>query len=157
MISGILGRKDEIDTLEAMLASNRPEFLAIYGRRRIGKTFLIRQFFKNKNIVFFKVTGMQDGAMSEQIKNFTKQISETFYNNAPLESKKNWNATFELLTSAIKNVAKNKKIILFFDELPWMATSRSKLLQNLDYYWNQYWSDDKRIKLIVCGSSSAWI
>jgi AAA+ ATPase superfamily predicted ATPase len=156
-MSGILGRKNEVDTLEEMLASNRPEFLAIYGRRRVGKTFLIREFFKNKNIVFFKVTGMKDGAMSEQIKNFTKQISETFYNNAPLESKKSWDATFELLTSAIQNVAKNKKIVLFFDELPWMATSKSKLLQNLDYYWNQYWSDNKKIKLVVCGSSSAWI
>jgi hypothetical protein len=56
-----------------------------------------------------------------------------------------------------QQIPRNKKIILFFDELPWMATRRSRLLQNLDYYWNQYWSDDGRIKLIICGSSTSWI
>ena len=56
-----------------------------------------------------------------------------------------------------QQVPKDKKIVLFFDELPWMATKRSRLLQNLDYYWNQHWSDDERIKLIVCGSSASWI
>ncbi|MSP53475.1 MAG: AAA family ATPase, partial [Gammaproteobacteria bacterium] len=63
----------------------------------------------------------------------------------------------EALTNAIQNTPKQKKVVLFFDELPWMATKNSKLLQSLDYYWNQHWSKDKRIKLIICGSSAAWI
>ena len=157
MHHSIVGRKKEIEILEEMTASKKAEFLAIYGRRRIGKTFLIKQFFKDKTLTFFKVTGLKDGLMSDQISNFTKQISETFYNEAPLVPEKNWNKTFEMLTKAIQTLPKNKKVILFFDELPWMASKKSKLLQNLDYYWNQYWSDDQRIKLIVCGSSSAWI
>ncbi len=93
----LLSREFEQDILAEFLESDKPEFMAIYGRRRIGKTFLIREFFKNK------------------------------------------------------------KIVLFLDEFPWMATKRSRLLQNLDYYWNQYWSQDKRIKLIICGSSASWI
>ena len=57
----------------------------------------------------------------------------------------------------IDNVSHNKNIILFFDEFPWMATKNSKLIQNLDYYWNQHWSSNKAIKLIICGSSASWI
>jgi len=64
--------------------------------------------------------------------------------------------TFEILTNAIEQ-AHNKKIVLFFDELPWMATRNSRILQAVDYYWNQYWSNDPRIKLIICGSSASWI
>lgn len=83
MADSIVGRKEEMTVLGEMLSSSKPEFLAIYGRRRIGKTFLIKQFFKDRKVLFFKVTGLKDGAMSGQIENFTKQISETFYNNAP--------------------------------------------------------------------------
>ena len=70
---------------------------------------------------------------------------------------KNWNQAFLTLSQAIKTVANDKKIVIFLDELPWMATQNSKLLNVLEYQWNQYWSDDARIKLIVCGSSSSWI
>lgn len=152
----IVGREEEIQTLRDFLESDRPEFLAIYGRRRIGKTFLIRSFFEGEDVIFFNVTGTKDGVLSEQILHFTKQIGNVFYHGAQLKTGKNWNETFEMLTDAFKTI-KDKKIILFFDEFPWMATKNSKLLQNLDYYWNQYWSANSQIKLIICGSSASWI
>ncbi len=65
--------------------------------------------------------------------------------------------TFEQLTKAIATIPKTKKVVLFFDEFPWMATKRARLLQALDYYWNRYWVSDKRLKLIICGSSASWI
>lgn len=153
----IIGRIEEIDSLKKIYNSNRPEFLALFGRRRVGKTFLIREFFSNKNVIFFNVTGSKDGSMKDQIKHFTIQLSEAFYDGIKLYPEKNWDDAFAQLTKAIKQAGKKKKIILFFDELPWMATKRSKLLQNLDYYWNQHWSNDNKIKLIICGSSAAWI
>lgn len=153
----IIGRDQEIEILNELYKSNKSELLALYGRRRIGKTFLIRQFFKIKKAVFLNVTGSKDGSMLEQIAHFTKQVGNVFYGGAKLKPGKNWDETFEILTDAIKNIPKGQKIILFFDELPWMATRNSRLLQNLDYYWNQYWSDDRRIKSIVCGSSASWI
>lgn len=156
-LSDIIARSTEQKTLEALLKSKSPEFLAIYGRRRIGKTFLIREFFKNKPVVFFSVTGSKDAPLLEQIKHFTKALGDTFYNGATLKEGKNWDDTFEALTRAINNVDRNKKIVLFLDEFPWMATPKSRLLENLDYYWNQYWSRDSRIKLIICGSSASWI
>ena len=154
----IVNRKEEQYVLKQMLDSAKPEFLALYGRRRVGKSFLIKEFFKNKRVIFFVATGSKEGGMQEQIRHFTTQISKVFYNGVRLEAGKNWDETFELLTKSLKQqVTKYKKVILFLDEIPWMATKRSRLLQNLDYYWNQYWSDDARIKLIVCGSSASWI
>ncbi|MFA6409297.1 MAG: ATP-binding protein, partial [Gammaproteobacteria bacterium] len=143
--------------LEQMLTSNKPEFMAIYGRRRIGKTFLIRNFFEKMDLIFFDVMGAKKGTLSQQIKHFTKRIGDVFYNGASLAVGKNWDNTFEILTEAIAITPKDKKIVLFFDEFPWMATKNSRLIQHLDYYWNQHWSKNSKIKLIICGSSASWI
>ncbi|OGT32063.1 MAG: hypothetical protein A3E87_10990 [Gammaproteobacteria bacterium RIFCSPHIGHO2_12_FULL_35_23] len=158
MKNTIIARDSELSTLNAFLSSDQPEFLAIYGRRRVGKTFLIRSFFsERKDIVFFNSTGMKDGSMLEQIANFTEEMGDAFlYKGAKFEVGKNWRGTFKTLTENIRASSK-KKIVLFFDELPWMATKNSKLLQSLDYFWNQHWSKDNRIKLIICGSSASWI
>ena len=153
----LIARKSEQEILKDFLNSKAAEFLAIYGRRRIGKTFLIREFFKKKSVVFFNTTGSKNAPLAEQIKHFTKIIGDVFYNGASLEVGKNWDDTFETLTKAINSTAKNKKIVLFFDEFPWMATPKSRVLENLDYYWNQHWSRDNRLKLIICGSSASWI
>jgi AAA+ ATPase superfamily predicted ATPase len=153
----LVGRGREIKILEQLFNSNKPEFLALYGRRRVGKTFLIRQFFKSKDAIFFYVTGSKDGSLAEQIIHFTKQISHIFLGGLELKPGTSWDETFEKLTKAFEQIPKDKKIVLFFDELPWMATPKSRLLQSLDYYWNQFWSDNPRVKLIVCGSAASWI
>jgi hypothetical protein len=154
--SGLIGREEEINILERIYTSNKPEFLALYGRRRIGKTFLIRKFFEDKSAVFFNTTGAKNGTLVEQLGHFSDQISKTFYNGVALVAPKSWDSAFTLLTDAINNT-KAKKVVLFLDEIPWMATRKSRLLQTLDYYWNQHWSNDKKIKLIICGSSASWI
>lgn len=154
----ILGRKAEVEILERVYQSSSPEFVALYGRRRVGKTFLVKQFFKHKtDAIFFNVTGSKGGNLEEQTSNFIKRIGEVFYKGLSLEKVKNWNKLFGLLTKAMDELEDVRKVVLFFDELPWMATRNSRLLQNLDYYWNQYWSDNPKIKLIICGSSASWI
>jgi len=136
----LIGRGNEIAVLEQFYNSNQAEFLALYGRRRVGKTYLIRQFFANKEGIFFNVTGSKNGPMLEQLQHFTDQISQVFYHGIGLKLAKNWDEAFKMLTLAIKEQKpRDKKVILFFDELPWMATSRSRLLEGLDYYWNQHW------------------
>ncbi|MFI4957235.1 MAG: ATP-binding protein [Gammaproteobacteria bacterium] len=155
----IVGRDDEQAVLESAYQSNRPEFIAVYGRRRVGKTYLIRNHFANKpGTAFFYATGTKDGSLSEQITNFTDEISRTFlYAGAKLALEKNWRDTLKTLTDNINAATDKKKIVLFIDEFPWMVTRNSKLLQTLEYYWNHHWSRDPRIKLIICGSSSGWI
>ena len=156
-MTALVGRKEELKRLDDFYHSPKAEFLAIFGRRRIGKTFLIQHFCDKARGVCFHVTGLKDGTLHDQIENFTRVIGKTFYNGAELRLKKKWLDVFEQLTDAINKLAKRKKVILFFDELPWMATKRSRLIQALDHYWNRYWSIDPRIKLIVCGSAASWI
>ena len=153
----IIGRVEEQEVLDQLLKSKRAEFLALYGRRRVGKTFLIRNFFEQSADVFFHMTGIQKGTMEEQLKQFANRIGITFYNGAAIAPSKNWFDTFENLRKAIEQISSSKKVVVFLDELPWLATKRSKLLQALEFYWNQYWSHDPRFKLIICGSSASWI
>lgn len=154
----LIGRNEEQQILKDFLDSTRPEFLAIYGRRRVGKTFLIKQFFEGKKCIFFNVTGVKDGELDVQIGRFVKEIGEVFYKGTPIKEQKTWLDAFDALTDAIKKfVPEDQNVVLFFDEFPWMATHKSGLLQALDHAWNHYWSDDKRIKLIICGSSASWI
>jgi len=153
----IVGREKELRKLTRFYESPKSEFMAVYGRRRVGKTFLIQTFFSQTDAVFFHVTGLKHSNLSDQIANFTRVLGKTFYESAEIRLKKNWLEVFEQLTEAIAKVPKKKKVVIFFDELPWMATKRSKLIQALDHFWNRYWSIDPRIKLVVCGSSASWI
>jgi uncharacterized protein len=153
----IIGREEEKKELAEAFSSKKAEFIVLYGRRRVGKTFLIEKFYSPKKCIFFHVTGVQDGLLKEQLAEFAKAIGKIFYGGAKIASAKSWTSAFEELNNAINNIPKSKKTVLFIDELPWMATKRSRLLQALDYYWNHYWSKDKRLKLIVCGSSASWI
>jgi len=153
----IIGRKEEQQELTDLFNSKKAEFAVVYGRRRIGKTFLIEQFFRHKKCIFFHITGVQDGLLKEQLAEFAKAIGKAFYNGAGIKTAPSWMEAFEELNSAINNLSAAKKIVIFIDELPWMATRRSRILQALDYYWNHYWSKNKKLKLVVCGSSASWI
>ena len=154
----LIGRIKEQEYLLSMLESDRAEFLAIYGRRRIGKTYLIRQFFDKKESVFFNSIGIKDGNMKTQIGRFVKEIGQVFYKGTEIKDQNNWLDTFDTLTEAIdKFVPTDKKVVLFFDEFPWMDTHKSGLLQALDHIWNKQWSNNPKIKLIICGSSASWI
>ena len=115
-MSTIIGREYEKKQLKKIFDSPSAEFVAVYGRRRVGKTFLIRNFFKNQPCLFFDVTGIQNERSAAQIQVFTKSIEESFFQNqVTLKSPKNWRKAFELLTYAMKK--NNQKIVLFFDNI----------------------------------------
>jgi AAA+ ATPase superfamily predicted ATPase len=153
----IIGRDEEKAIINQLVLSKKAEFLALYGRRRVGKTYLIRNLFSHTSSVFFHVTGLQKVSMKVQLAQFAKQLGVTFYGGASMGTPRSWLNAFEDLTKAIQHLPGTKKIILFLDEFPWMATRRSGLLQALDHYWNHYWVHDSRLKLIICGSSASWI
>ncbi|MBF5058664.1 AAA family ATPase [Candidatus Neptunochlamydia vexilliferae] len=153
----IIGRIREQKILKDLFDSKKAEFIAVYGRRRIGKTYLIKNFVDSVSTEFFHVTGIQKGTLGEQLGEFAKQLGVAFYKGASITSRRTWIKAFEDLTRAINEIPKDRKIILFFDELPWMATPRSKLLTALELYWNRYWVFDDRIKLIICGSATSWV
>ncbi len=154
----IIGRKKELKELEAAFQSNVAEFIALYGRRRVGKTYLIRTFFsEQQDILFFYVTGTKDGSLKDQIRNFTDEIGDKFiHQGARIESPTSWHDALRMLTGYMRTCPA-QKIVLFFDEFPWMVSKRSGLMEAFQYYWNRHWSMDPRIKLIICGSSAGWI
>ena len=156
----IIGRQSEKIKLQKILDSDQGEFVAVYGRRRVGKTYLIREFFQQQSCLFFRSSGIHNGALKKQLNVFKKEIEDTFYKahkGIQLSSFKNWQDAFAALTDAIDLLAGKQKVVLFLDEIPWMATPKSGLLEALDYYWNRYWSENSKIKLIICGSAASWI
>jgi AAA+ ATPase superfamily predicted ATPase len=156
----IIGRQYEQRQLQKIFQSDEAEFIAIYGRRRVGKTHLIREFFDKKSCVFFRSSGIHKGSLKKQLEKFKKEIENTFYKGrrgTQLSTFSNWHDAFEALKDAIDLFAEKQKVAVFLDEIPWMSTPKSGLLEALDYYWNRHWSEDKRIKLIICGSAASWI
>lgn len=153
----LIGRTAEIRRLEKIYQSKEAEFVVLYGRRRVGKTFLIRQFFEQKKGLFFQVTGLQKGSMQKQLEHFSETLSAKFTHGIPIKTPPTWEEAFKLLTQFIDTANPKNKTTLFLDELPWLATRRSGLLEALDYYWNHHWSTHPNIILVVCGSSASWL
>ncbi len=153
----LVGRKAEIQRLEKTYHSGEAEFIVLYGRRRIGKTYLIRQFFGEKACQFFQYTGLQKGTMKKQLGHFAQSLSELFTHGISLRPPVSWEEAFQQLTQFIETTKQKNKTIIFLDELPWMAGKRSGLLEALDYYWNHYWSKNPSIILVACGSSASWL
>ena len=158
----LVGRDRECKRLQIILDSPIAELVAVYGRRRIGKTFLIRTFFERSQCVFFQASGIHNAKLATQLKEFSKSMQFTFYasNKGPLATvPRNWMDAFGMLTDAIELELKKhrKKIVIFLDEFPWMATHKSGLLEAFDYHWNRFWVNYPRLKVIICGSAASWI
>src|SRR3990167_6662191 len=152
----IVGREQEISILTQAFESERPEFLAIYGRRRVGKTYLIREFFKNKGL-YFELTGIKDASKASQIKNFSVVYSDTYLRGDRIDSPKDWDDALNILRKEIEKKSEAQKVIVFFDELPWLASRKSGFLEALDLFWNRYMSSRKNIVLVICGSAAEWM
>lgn len=149
----IVGRNNEIEILNEKLASNKPEFVAIYGRRRIGKTYLVRNVFDNK--FTFKLTGLANATLQEQLANYNMAMQEQYplYGNRTANS---WLEAFQHIKQIIER-SKQKKKIIFIDELPWLDTPHSKFIQALEHFWNSWASGRKDVLLIVSGSAASWM
>lgn len=152
----ILARENEKKILKELCDSNRPEFLALYGRRRVGKTYLIKNYFDDKG-VFFHIIGVPSENTKRQIWNFSQVYAEVFNNNELIKTPESWQEALNLLKRAITKLKTTKKIILFFDELPWLANKKSGFIEALTYLWNRHFSFDSRIVMIVCGSAASWM
>ncbi|MFM8454833.1 MAG: AAA family ATPase [Gammaproteobacteria bacterium] len=155
-MSTIVGRVPELSVLEKIYHSNQAEFLAVYGRRRIGKTYLISEFFKNKGY-YFELTGTKDAPLKTQLSNFREEFADTFYAGVKQELPSSWQEAFNQLRRKINTLDSNKKIIIFLDELPWLASQRSGILKSLEHVWNRYLSRLSNVILIICGSAASWM
>ena len=148
----IVGRKEEQQILHSAAQSENSEFVAVYGRRRVGKTYLIRETFGYK--FTFQHTGLAKGNTKEQLFSFAISLRDAGYDDCPIP--KSWLEAFSLLSTYLKNSTDEKKII-FLDELPWMDTPRSNFISAFEHFWNGWASARKDIVLIICGSATSWI
>ena len=148
----IIGRKEEQQILRSATQSENSEFVAVYGRRRVGKTYLIRETFGYK--FTFQHTGLAKGNTREQLFSFAISLRDAGYDDCPIP--KSWLEAFSLLSTYLKNSTDEKKII-FLDELPWMDTPRSNFISAFEHFWNGWASARKDIVLIICGSATSWI
>ena len=154
----IIGRKREKDDLLQCLMSKRPEFVVVYGRRRVGKTYLIREYF-NKQFSFY-ATGLSDTKTKGQLQGFNASLIE--YGCKERNVPADWFEAFSRLRRLLESDKVyrepiNNKRLVFLDELPWMDTARSDFKSALDYFWNSWASAQEDLVLVVCGSATSWI
>ncbi|MCB0561533.1 MAG: AAA family ATPase [Lewinellaceae bacterium] len=150
----IIGRKKEIEKLDRIVQSKKSEFFAVYGRRRIGKTFLIREYF---NYTFdFQIAGLANATTQQQLFNFDTALRKQS-NLVFEEASENWLIAFQRLIEHLENKRTQDKIVLFFDELSWFDTPASDFVMGLEHFWNSWATNRKDVLLIVCGSAASWM
>ncbi len=150
----ILGRNQEKAALEKIFSSRKSEFVVVCGRRRIGKTFLVREFFDES--IVFQTAGLANGNLQLQITSFYKEMLEAGLRNIPHEKPRSWTDVFFLLRTLV-SASRQKRKVIFLDELPWMDTPKSNFILALEHFWNAWASARKDIVLVVCGSATSWM
>jgi uncharacterized protein len=149
----IIGRDFEVQKMRRFLSNQTSELLAIIGRRRVGKTFLIKKVYQNE--MAFHITGLQDVSRSLQLENFVTARNKFFIESKSFAKPKNWLEAFVQLTE-LMGKPKKKKRVLFFDELPWLAANSNEFLKAFDHFWNT-WAVDQNLIVVICGSSASWM
>jgi uncharacterized protein len=154
MKNSFIGREKEQAILQKALASNEAEMVAVIGRRRVGKTSLVKMAYAQQ--LDFEVTGVQNAPLSEQLQSFAFRINTTFYNGKAKLRPRNWLDAFQMLILALERVKKDEKKVVFFDELPWFDTHKSGFIRALGFFWNS-WAVNQDIVMVICGSAASWM
>lgn len=150
----MIGREEEAKILQKALESDEAEMIAVIGRRRVGKTFLIKTIYKDN--IDFEITGLQNAPRKEQLQNFAFQLASLSPNSLLIKPPTNWLEAFMLLINYLKNKRKKKRMVVFLDELPWLATHKSGFLRGLSFFWNS-WAVNENIVVVICGSAASWM
>ncbi len=153
----IIGRVEERAKLKEIASSKLPEFLVVYGRRRVGKTYLIREYFGSD--IVFDFTGSYAASMHTQLENFFRTYLLRTKGQRETRIPTNWSWAFQYLIDYIRFISESRKskLVIFIDELPWLDTPRSGFVSALEHFWNQHLSKMNNVLLIGCGSASSWI
>jgi uncharacterized protein len=148
----IIGRLTEKNILLDALSSTQSEMIAVYGRRRVGKTFLIESVFEDN--ICFSISGIHDVGMKIQLNGFSKAL---FPKKKDQQVITNWFDAFDLLEAHVEAIKGKQKKVIFIDELPWLDTPKSKFTAAFGHFWNKWASKRNDIIVVVCGSAASWI
>ena len=154
-MNNVIGRANEIRILKSLLASPNAELVALYGRRRVGKTFLIRNVYAKETV--FEFTGLNGVNLATQLENFSNTLSTAFQLDLAIAVPKTWLQAFQMLINIWnKSDFKGKKVI-FLDEFPWLDSAKSGFLAAFDHFWNSWASKNDNIVVVICGSAASWM
>jgi uncharacterized protein len=156
-MSQIIGREREIEVMQSAIKSSNAHFMAVYGRRRVGKTFLIKNVYREH--LFLEMVGVKGGSLLMQLRGFNESLAEAAVQHGLPKPKKhkNWLDAFFELKRLIQQSNRGEKKVIFFDELPWIDTHRSGFLPALEHFWNSWAGFESDIVLVICGSSASWM
>lgn len=155
-MQNLVGREAEIKILNEALASSQAELIAVYGRRRVGKTFLIRTVYEQHTVVEF--SGVKNAALSEQLENFSETLSAAAPLSEPLALPRSWIQAFRMLGNFLESQPKGEqKQVVFLDEFPWFDTPKSGFLSAFDHFWNSWASRKSNLVVVICGSAASWM
>ncbi len=149
-----IGREKELARLRVLLDSRRSEFVAVYGRRRVGKTLLIRKAYDDK--FTFRMSGIANASTLAQLQNFHTALARVLPAGKEVRPPKTWFEAFGQLSDMLEK-SKDKRKVIFIDELPWFDTRRSGFVQALEHFWNSWAAYRDDVVLVVCGSAASWM
>lgn len=149
----LIGREYETAEIKQCMQSNRSEFVILYGRRRVGKTFLVKKFFGGKFDFFYAGTSGMSSKL--QLENFCKALSK--YSGSKATTPKNWSDALDQLAQYLETLPKTRKKVIFIDEMPWIDRKQSDFVAALERFWNNWVTMRDDIVLIACGSATSWM
>ena len=154
-MENVIGRTEEKALIRLIENSGEPELLAMYGRRRIGKTFLIRNGFSQG--LCFEFSGTHNATLNQELENFSVALSNAS-GGLPLAIPKSWIHGFQMLVQYLMPlIKKKKKELFFFDEFPWINSPRSGFMAAFENFWNSWASKEKNLVVVICGSAASWM
>jgi uncharacterized protein len=154
MQQNLIGRQAELAVLEKAYRSPEAELVAVFGRRRVGKTFLVRSGYGKR--IGFEMTGIQNGSLREQLQHFTDRLNYHAQPLLPIGVPRDWQEAFRMLMVYLEKESQDKKVVVFFDEFPWLAAKKSEFLRAFGLFWNS-WASQNNVVIVICGSAASWM
>ena len=154
-MENLIGREAETNLLYGILNSPEAELVAVFGRRRVGKTFLIRSVFEKH--LSFEFSGIHNASLNDQLQNFSLALKAATGIRLKLAVPINWIEAFHFLQLHLAPKLKAKKLVIFFDEFPWIQTPKSGFLAAFEHFWNTWASRQKNLVVVICGSAARWM
>lgn len=151
----IIGRESEQQILQSALQTKEAELIAVYGRRRVGKTFLIRSFYEKE--MLFDFSGTLNASLHEQLLNFRNTLAALLHTNIVPQKPHNWSEAFSQLINYSEPLLKKNKRVIFFDELPWLSSAKSGFLSAFEFFWNSWATKQENLIVVICGSAASWM
>ena len=148
----LIGRQYELDLLQKRYESNQAELVVVYGRRRVGKTFLVQQAFGNQ--FAFHLTGIYKVSKKQQLRNFASTLAN--HSGRILPPPRDWYEAFQQLRAYLETLG-DRKSVVFIDEMPWLDTAKSDLVSAFEQFWNGWGNTQPNLKIVLCGSATSWM